>query len=139
MKTNIAIEKFAQHLYTEFNIGQIYYGYNPVSKTYLVKVEKEDVFVDEDFLTEIFDFTHSQSEAGEWVMFVSPSDPICFDDYQPVIREYANTNSFVDANSCLSQLLGAGIEWSEVSLSQSSLDSSLEEFTNEMFDYAIAA
>ena len=139
MNTNIVIERFAQQLYVDYNIGMISYGFNPVSDTYIVMIDKAELFANEQFLEKVYDFTHAQAEVGEWIMFVSPSDPVCFDDYQPIVREYANTKAVIDVNSWFSKLFDSENEWSKVSFNQTSHISSVEDFPKEKFEYALAA
>ena len=87
MRTNISIEKFAQTVYAEYGVGSISYGYNPVSETYIVRIDDDNLMSNEQFLEKVFNFTHAQAEIGEWVMFISPSDNINFNDYQTIVRE----------------------------------------------------
>ena len=139
MNTNMSIERFAQTLYTEYDVSSISYGYNPVSETYIVRIDDDNLMSNEQFLEKVFDFTHDQAEKGEWVMFVSPSDSINFKDYQPIVREFATASTLVDSTQLFFYLANMQDDWAESSKNFLLGNNDKTEFPKEELNYSLAA
>jgi hypothetical protein len=139
MRTNKAIERFAQTLYTEFGVSSISYGYNHVSETYIVRIDDDNLMSNEQFLEKVFDFTHDQADKGEWIMFISPSDNINFNDYQLIVREFATANTLVEPALWMLDLVNMKDGWAMTSINSLARICDKSEFSKEEMDYPLAA
>lgn len=139
MITNISIERFAQTLYTEYGVSSISYGYNPVSETYIVRIDDDNLMSNEQFLEKVFDFTHAQADKGEWVMFISPSDNINFNDYQPIVREFATASTLVEPALWMLDLANMKEGWAMSSKNGQARNCDKSEFPKEKMEYSLAA
>lgn len=139
MRTNISIEKFAQTIYAEYGVSSISYGYNPVSETYIVRIDDDNLMSNEQFLEKVFNFTHAQAEIGEWVMFISPSDNINFNDYQTIVREYATASTLVEPALWMLDLVNMKEGWVMSSINSQTRNCDKSEFPKEKIEYSLAA
>lgn len=139
MRTNISIEKFAQTIYAEYGVSSIFYGYNPVSETYIVRIDDDNLMSNEQFLEKVFDFTHIQAEKGEWVMFISPSDNINFNDYQLIVREFATARTLVEPDLWMLDLVNMKDGWAMTSINSLARNCDKSEFPKEEMEYSLAA
>lgn len=139
MRTNMSIEKFAQALYAEYGVSSISYGYNPVSETYIVRIDDDNLMSNEQFLEKVFDFTHAQADKGEWVMFISPSDNINFNDYQPIVREYATASTLVEPALWMLDLVNMKEGWAMTGINSLAWHCDKSEFPKEKKEYSFAA
>lgn len=134
MKRDYEIEKFLQHLYSSYNLPNLFisYGYNELSETYIVKIDDADVMGREDFQTDLFNFAQERAEANVWVMFVTPDDSINFSAYEPVGREYSKAipSTSEDIYQMIQQLAFEGMGWFN-----SSDDLHLSEVVNHGFEH----
>ena len=139
MITNMSIEKFAQTIYAEYGVSSICYGYNPVSETYIVRIDDDNLMSNEQFLEKVFDFTHAQADKGEWVMFISPSDNINFNDYQPIVREYATASTLVEPTLWMLDLVNMKEGWAMTGINSLAWNCDKSEFPKEKKEYSLAA
>ncbi len=139
MKTNISIERFAQTIHSKYGISSISYGYNAMSETYIVYIDDEDLMRDEHFLLDVFNFTHSQAEKGEWIIFVSPSDNINFNDYHPIVWEFASESAFADSVFGMIDIVDTKDGWTTSDVSGFVNNRDKFEYLEEGVKYTLAA
>lgn len=87
MRRNELIEAYINSLSSKFENYEFdaVYGYDEITETYIIKTSCPD-FKNDTFHNNNSQFCNEMAESyGIWVMFVTPDDPIKFDEYYSVL------------------------------------------------------
>lgn len=107
MKRNEIIENYINSLNIKFKKYEFdaVYGYDEITETYIIKTSGNDFNNDSDFHNSSFLFCTKMAEVeGIWVMFVTPDDPIKFDEYCPISKYNSKPNSMKSPEYTLSSV-----------------------------------
>ena len=72
-------------------------------------------------------------------MFISPSDNINFNDYQPIVREYATASTLVEPALWMLDLVNMKEGWAMTGINSLAWNCDKSEFPKEKKEYSLAA